>query len=73
MADDQTRWLTQEAYDCLNQELVSLKENRPILAAEINERREEGDLKENGGYHAAREQQGQEEARIVYLLSLIHI
>ena len=71
MADDQTRWLTQEAYDRLNEELVSLKENRPALAAEINERREEGDLKENGGYHAAREQQGQEEARIVYLEELL--
>ena len=71
MDDDQTRWLTQEAHDRLNQELVSLKENRPILAAEINERREEGDLKENGGYHAAREQQGQEEARIVYLEELL--
>ena len=71
MADYQTRWLTQEAYDRLNEELVSLKENRPALAAEINERREEGDLKENGGYHAAREQQGQEEARIVYLEELL--
>lgn len=71
MADDQTRWLTQEAYDRLTEELVSLKENRPALAAEINERREEGDLKENGGYHAAREQQGQEEARIVYLEELL--
>ena len=71
MADDQTRWLTQEAYDRLTAELVSLKENRPALAAEINERREEGDLKENGGYHAAREQQGQEEARIVYLEELL--
>lgn len=71
MAEDQTRWLTQEAYDRLHKELVGLKENRPVLAAEINERREEGDLKENGGYHAAREQQGQEEARIAYLEELL--
>lgn len=71
MADNQTNWLTQESYDRLNAELTALKENRPVLAAEINERREEGDLKENGGYHAAREQQGQEEARIAYLEELL--
>ena len=71
MAENQTRWLTQESYDRLNAELTALKENRPVLAAEINERREEGDLKENGGYHAAREQQGQEEARITYLEELL--
>lgn len=71
MADDQTRWLTQEAYDRLNEELVSLKENRPALAAEINERREEGDLKENGGYHAAKDEQGKQEGRIRQLTDLL--
>ena len=71
MAEEQTRWLTQEAYDRLNAELKALKDNRAAIAAEINERREEGDLKENGGYHAAREQQGQEEARIAYLEQLL--
>ncbi|MDH2455377.1 transcription elongation factor GreA [Corynebacterium bovis] len=71
MADNQTTWLTQESFDRLNDELTALKANRPALAAEINERREEGDLKENGGYHAAREQQGQEEARIAYLEELL--
>ncbi|MCJ7859178.1 transcription elongation factor GreA [Corynebacterium kalidii] len=71
MADNQTTWLTQESFDRLNDELNALKANRPALAAEINERREEGDLKENGGYHAAREQQGQEEARIAYLEELL--
>ena len=38
MAENQTRWLTQESYDRLNAELTALKENRPVLAAEINER-----------------------------------
>jgi transcription elongation factor GreA len=37
------------------------------MAKEINDRREEGDLKENGGYHAAREEQGKQEGRIQYL------
>lgn len=71
MANPTTTWLTPEAHDRLKRELEELKANRPILAAEINERREEGDLKENGGYHAAREQQGQEEARIAYLEELL--
>jgi transcription elongation factor GreA len=45
--------------------------NRPVIAAEINARREEGDLRENGGYHAAREEQGKQEARIRYLQELL--
>ena len=52
-------WLTEESYDRLKGELDELIANRPVIAAEINDRREEGDLRENGGYHAAREQQGQ--------------
>ena len=65
MANDiQVHWLTQDSYDRLMAEKEALIANRPVIAAEINERREEGDLKENAGYHAAREQQGQEEARI---------
>ena len=59
MTDTQVTWLTQEAYDRLKAELDQLIANRPIIAAEINDRREEGDLRENGGYHAAREEQGQ--------------
>lgn len=62
--DTQVHWLTQDSYDRLTAEKEALIANRPLIAAEINERREEGDLKENAGYHAAREQQGQEEARI---------
>ena len=71
MPDNHTNWLTQESYDRLNAELVGLKENRPVLAAEINERREEGDLKENGGYHAAKEEQGKNEARVRQLTQLL--
>ncbi|MDO5731517.1 transcription elongation factor GreA [Corynebacterium sphenisci] len=71
MADSKNPWLTQESYDKLKAELEALYENRPVIAAEINERREEGDLKENAGYDAAREQQGQEEARIRYLEDLL--
>ena len=60
-------WLTQEAYDRLKNELDELVTNRPVIAKEINDRREEGDLRENGGYHAAREEQGKHEGRILQL------
>jgi transcription elongation factor GreA len=72
MTDNQVVWLTQESYDRLKSELDQLIANRPIIAAEINDRREEGDLRENGGYHAARDQQGQEEARIRQLQDLLN-
>jgi transcription elongation factor GreA len=71
VTDAQVTWLTQEAYGRLKGELDELIANRPVIAAEINARREEGDLKENGGYHAAREEQGQQEARIRQLQELL--
>jgi transcription elongation factor GreA len=64
-------WLTQEAYDRLAKELDELIGGRAAMAKEINDRREEGDLKENGGYHAAREEQGKQEARIAQLTVLL--
>lgn len=64
-------WLSQEAHDRLQAELDGLIANRPVIAAEINARREEGDLRENGGYHAAREEQGKAEGRILYLKELL--
>ncbi len=64
-------WLTQEAHDRLSRELDELIANRPALAREINDRRQEGDLRENGGYQAAREEQGRQEARILQLQELL--
>src|SRR4029453_1306713 len=61
----------QDAHDRLQAELEGLIANRPVIAAEINARREEGDLRENGGYHAAREEQGKAEMRIRYLKELL--
>ena len=72
MTDTQVTWLTQESHDRLKTELDQLIANRPVIAAEINDRREEGDLRENGGYHAAREEQGQQEARIRQLQDLLN-
>lgn len=65
-------WLTQEAFDKLEAELSDLKTvGRPEVTARIQAAREEGDLSENGGYHAAREEQGQMEGRILQLEHLL--
>ena len=71
MTDTQVTWLTEESYDRLKAELDQLIANRPVIAAEINDRREEGDLRENGGYHAAKEEQGKMEARIRQLKQIL--
>jgi len=65
-------WLTQDAYDKLTAELAYLKgEGRALVSAKIAQARNEGDLSENGGYHAAREEQGQQEARIRQLAVML--
>lgn len=67
-----TTWLTQEAYDRLTAELAELEgPARLDIAKKIEAAREEGDLKENGGYHAAKDEQGQIEARIRSLSALL--
>ncbi len=65
-------WLTQEAYDRLKAELDNLLNvERAAIAKKIQDAREEGDLKENGGYHAAKDQQGIIEARIARLNQIL--
>jgi transcription elongation factor GreA len=65
-------WLTQEAFDRRTAELEQLEgEGRIEIAKRIEAAREEGDLKENGGYHAAKEEQGKMEARIRVLTELL--
>ena len=66
-------WLTQEAFDRLTAELEHLKgEGRAEMARRIESARDEGDLRENGGYHAAKDEQGKQEARIRQLTDLLH-
>ncbi|MFM7542646.1 MAG: transcription elongation factor GreA [Actinomycetales bacterium] len=65
-------WLTQEAADRLKSELTDLETvGRTEVVKKIEAARAEGDLKENGGYHAAREEQGKLEARIRQLKGLL--
>jgi transcription elongation factor GreA len=69
---DNVTWLTQEAYDQLKTELEHLSgPARAEIVAKIEEARQEGDLKENAGYHAAREDQGKLELRIRQLTQLL--
>ncbi|QNE89261.1 transcription elongation factor GreA [Corynebacterium incognita] len=71
MAEAKKQYITPETKAKLEQELQELIDHRPVVAAEINERREEGDLKENAGYDAAREMQDQEEARIKQISEIL--
>ncbi|HHW50265.1 MAG TPA: transcription elongation factor GreA [Pseudoclavibacter sp.] len=72
MAEEEPVWLTQEAYDRLTAELEYLTGPWRIeIAKKIDEARSEGDLRENGGYHAAKDEQGRQEARIRELQRLL--
>ncbi|HET9872373.1 MAG TPA: transcription elongation factor GreA [Propionibacteriaceae bacterium] len=74
MSEDtaQSIWLTQEAFDKLRHELDYLSgPGRADISGKIAAARDEGDLKENGGYHAAREEQGKQEARIRQLTDML--
>jgi transcription elongation factor GreA len=65
-------WLTQEAADRLAAELAQLEGPlRAEIIKKIETARAEGDLKENGGYHAAREEQGKIEGRIRQLRHML--
>lgn len=60
-----TQKLSRAAYDRLKAEFDDLTTRGRIDVAEKIERaREEGDLKENAGYHAAKDEQGHMEGRI---------
>lgn len=69
---DNVTWLTQEAYNQLKAELEYLSgPARTEIATKIAEAREEGDLRENGGYHAAKEEQGKQELRVRQLTQML--
>ena len=71
-SDAPVTFLTQDAYDRLQAELEQLTTvGREEIAKRIEAAREEGDLKENGGYHAAKDEQGKQEARIRTLQQLL--
>ena len=64
--------ITLNGLNKLKDELIFLKEKkRPKIVAAIAEARSHGDLKENAEYHAAKEQQGHIEGRILTINDII--
>ena len=64
--------ITVEGLRKLKEELEDLKKNkRPKVVAAIAEARAHGDLKENAEYHAAKEQQGHIEGRVLEINNII--
>ena len=64
----QSKQLSQETYDRLHAEHEDLTTRGRIdIAPKIETARELGDLSENGDYHAAKEEQGKMEGRIMFL------
>lgn len=59
--------ITKHSHEKLQEELKIARKNKPLMSANIETAREHGDLKENAEYHAAREEQGLNEARIALL------
>ena len=60
MADSGKTWLSKESFERLSSELETMKtKTRAEIVERIEAARSEGDLSENGGYHAAREEQRQ--------------
>ncbi|MCW2781029.1 MAG: greA [Marmoricola sp.] len=65
-------WLTQAKFDQLQAELEELRgPGRADVVAKVSAARDEGDLKENGGYHAAREELGKLDGRIAQLVDML--
>jgi len=65
-------WLTQSKYDELTAELEDLRgPARKAVVEKVSQARDEGDLKENGGYHAAREELGKIDGRIAQLVEML--
>lgn len=70
--ESQGAWLSPESYAKLEAELEEMTTvRRAEIAKKIDAARSEGDLRENGGYHAAREEQSRLEGRIAELTHLL--
>ena len=63
--------MSQEGLEKLKKELEEALAQRPVIAAQIAEAREKGDLSENAEYESAREAQGLLELKIANLKNMI--
>ena len=65
-------WLTQAKYDELKAELEDLRgPTRSAIVKRVSDARDEGDLKENAGYHAARDELGKIDGRVKQLVDML--
>jgi transcription elongation factor GreA len=65
-------WLTQAKFDELKAELEELRgPTRASVVKRVSDARDEGDLKENAGYHAARDELGKLDGRIQQLVDML--
>ena len=65
-------WLTQAKYDELKAELEDLRgPRRAELVKRVSDARDEGDLRENAGYHAARDELGKMDGRVAQLVDML--
>lgn len=73
MSQNQTFQFTKQGYQALRDELTKLEKRRPIVVVNLINAREQGDLSENAGYHAAKEELGQIDSRIKELRYLLRV
>ena len=71
MSEDNRTWLTQEAFDRLSESLRAVVPLSARIARRMSLARQEGDLRENAGYHAAREEAALNETRIKVLEGML--
>jgi len=73
-SNEEAIWMSPQALDVIKAEMDDLSgPQRTAIVERIAAARDEGDLKENGGYHAAKDEQGKLEARIRQLDELIRV
>ena len=67
-----TQYLSQEKFEELTAELEEIKKTKmPETAVRIDEARQMGDLSENAEYHAAREQMGWLNGRVLQIQAIL--
>ncbi|MBR6457302.1 MAG: transcription elongation factor GreA [Bacteroidales bacterium] len=67
----EVHYMSQDGLEKLKKELEEALAQRPVIAAQIAEAREKGDLSENAEYESAREAQGLLELKIANLKNMI--
>ena len=73
MQDAQSFKFTKEGFENLKKELENLLARRPQVVINLTNAREQGDLSENAGYHAAKEELGQIDSRTKELKYLLRV